>query len=74
MTAIVLTGLAGIIIYAVIKTLWVFCPRLLIRWADYFGVQIEEKEPAPSANGTSPDNNNSVSNDNIKLKKMSRGN
>ena len=29
----------------------------------------KEKEPAPSANGTSPDNNNSVSNDNIKLKK-----
>ena len=47
MTAIVLTGLAGIIIYAVIKTLWVFCPRVLIRWADYFGVQIEEKEISP---------------------------
>ena len=47
MTAIVLTGLAGIIIYAVIKTLWVFCPRLLIRWADYFGISISEKEISP---------------------------
>ena len=47
MTVIALMGLAGIIIYAVIKTLWVFCPRLLIRWADYFGVQIEEKEISP---------------------------
>ena len=47
MTAIALMGLAGIIIYAAIMTLWVFCPRLLIRWADYFGVQIEEKEISP---------------------------
>lgn len=47
MTAIALTGLAGIIIYAVIMTMWVFCPRVLIRWADYFGVQIEEKEISP---------------------------
>lgn len=47
MTVIALMGLAGIIIYAVIMTLWVFCPRVLIRWADYFGVQIEEKEISP---------------------------
>ena len=47
MTAIVLTGLAGIIIYAVIMTLWVFCPRVLIRLADYFGIRIEEKEISP---------------------------
>lgn len=47
MTVIVLTGLAGIIIYAVIMTLWVFCPRLLIRWADYFGIRIEGKEISP---------------------------
>ena len=44
MTVIALMGLAGIIIYAVIMTLWVFCPRVLIRWADYFGVKISEKE------------------------------
>lgn len=47
MTVIALMGLAGIIIYAVIKTLWVFCPRLLIRWADYFGISISEKEISP---------------------------
>ena len=47
MTVIALMGLAGIIIYAVIMTLWVFCPRVLIRWADYFGVQIKEKEISP---------------------------
>ena len=47
MTVIVLMGLTGIIIYSVIMTLWVLCPMLLIRWADYFGVQIEEKEISP---------------------------
>lgn len=47
MTVIVLMGLTGIIIYSVIMTLWVLCPMLLIRWADYFGIRIEKKEISP---------------------------
>ena len=44
---IAIMGLGVIIGYCIVMTLWVFCPRVLIRIADIFGVQIEEKEISP---------------------------
>lgn len=41
--AIAVLGLVLILIYAVGMTMWVFCPQVLIRWADYFGVRIKDK-------------------------------
>ena len=45
--AIAVMGLVLILIYAVGMTMWVFCPQVLIRWADYFGITIEGKPLEP---------------------------
>ncbi len=36
-------GLVLILIYSVGATMWIICPQVLIRWADYFGIKIEDK-------------------------------
>lgn len=40
-------GLVLIIIYSVGATMWIICPQVLIRWADYFGIKIEDKPLEP---------------------------
>lgn len=41
--AIAVIGLALIFLYSVGATMWIICPQVLIRWADYFGIKIEDK-------------------------------
>ncbi len=36
-------GLVLILIYSVGATMWIICQQVLIRWADYFGIKIEDK-------------------------------
>lgn len=40
-------GLVLIFIYSVGATMWIICPQVLIRWADYFGIRIEDKPLEP---------------------------
>lgn len=40
-------GLVLIIIYSAGATMWIICPQVLIRWADYFGIKIEDKPLEP---------------------------
>ena len=40
-------GLVLIIIYSAGTTMWIICPQVLIRWADYFGIKIEDKPLEP---------------------------
>lgn len=42
MIELAITGTIAIIIYCVIKVLWVYSPKTLIRWADYFAIEIKE--------------------------------
>ncbi len=41
--AIAVIGLVLILIYSIGATMWIICPQVLIRWADYFGIKIEDK-------------------------------
>ena len=45
--ALAVLGLALILIYSVGATMWIICPQVLIRWADYFGIHIEDKPLEP---------------------------
>lgn len=45
--ALAVLGLALILIYSVGATMWIICPQVLIRWADYFGIHIEGKPLEP---------------------------
>lgn len=45
--ALAVIGLALILIYSVGATMWIICPQVLIRWADYFGIHIEDKPLEP---------------------------
>ena len=45
-------GLILILIYSVGATMWIICPQVLIRWADYFGITIEDKPLEPLVNVT----------------------
>ncbi len=40
-------GSVLILIYSVGATMWIICPQVLIRWADYFGIHIEDKPLEP---------------------------
>lgn len=40
-------GLILILIYSIGATMWIICPQVLIRWADYFGITIEDKPLEP---------------------------
>ena len=51
MTAIVMIGLVVLIGYSIIMTLYVFFPKTLIRWADYFAIPIKEQELRPLLEG-----------------------
>ena len=51
LTAIVMIGLVVMIVYSIIMTLWVFFPKTLIRWADYFAIPIKEQELRPLLEG-----------------------
>ena len=42
--AIAMIGLVVLIFYSIIMTLYVFFPKTLIRWADYFAIPIKEQE------------------------------
>ena len=48
--ALAVLGLALILIYSVGATMWIICPQVLIRWADYFGIHIEDKPLEPLFN------------------------
>ncbi len=50
--AIAIIGLILILIYSVGATMWIICPQVLIRWADYFGITIEDKPLEPLVNVT----------------------
>lgn len=41
--ALAVLGLALIFLYSVGATMWIICPQVLIRWADYFGIHVEDK-------------------------------
>lgn len=41
--ALAVIGLALILIYSIGATMWIICPQVLIRWADYFGITIEDR-------------------------------
>lgn len=45
--AIAIIGLILILIYSIVATMWIICPQVLIRWADYFGIRIEDKPLEP---------------------------
>ena len=45
--ALAVLGLTLILIYSVGATMWIICPQVLIRWADYFGIHIEDKPLEP---------------------------
>lgn len=45
--ALAIIGLVLIFIYSVGATMWIICPQVLIRWADYFGIRIEDKPLEP---------------------------
>lgn len=45
--AIAIIGLILILIYSIGATMWIICPQVLIRWADYFGITIEDKPLEP---------------------------
>lgn len=45
--AIAIIGLILILIYSIGATMWIICPQVLIRWADYFGIQIKDKPLEP---------------------------
>ena len=45
--AIAIIGLILILIYSVGATMWIICPQVLMRWADYFGVRIKDKPLEP---------------------------
>lgn len=45
--AIAIIGLILILIYSIVATMWIICPQVLIRWADYFGITIEDKPLEP---------------------------
>ena len=51
MTLLVLIALLGIMAYSVIKAMYVFFPKTLIRWADYFAIPIKEQELSPLFEG-----------------------
>lgn len=36
-----------LLIYSVGATMWIICPQVLLRWADYFGIRIEDKPLEP---------------------------
>ena len=44
---IAIMGLGVIIGYCIVMTLLAFCPQVLIRIADIFGIRIREKENSP---------------------------
>ncbi len=46
-------GLVLILIYSVGATMWIICPQVLIRWADYFGIRIKDKPLEPPVEMTS---------------------
>lgn len=50
--AIAIIGLILILIYSIGATMWIICPQVLIRWADYFGITIEDKPLEPLVNVT----------------------
>lgn len=50
--AIAIIGLILILIYSIGATMWIICPQVLIRWADYFGIKIEDKPLEPLVNVT----------------------
>lgn len=50
--AIAIIGLILILIYSIGATMWIICPQVLIRWADYFGIRIEDKPLEPLVNVT----------------------
>lgn len=50
--AIAIIGLIMILIYSIGATMWIICPQVLIRWADYFGITIEDKPLEPLVNVT----------------------
>ena len=50
--AIAIIGLILILIYSIGATMWIICPQVLIRWADYFGVRIKDKPLEPLVNVT----------------------
>lgn len=41
---ITILALICVIIYSVIATMWIFCPQVLIRWADYFAIKIKNPQ------------------------------
>lgn len=45
--AIAIIGLILILIYSIVATIWIICPQVLMRWADYFGIQIKDKPLEP---------------------------
>lgn len=47
LTGLAVLGLVLIIIYSIGATMWIICPQVLIRWADYFGIKIEDKPLEP---------------------------
>ena len=49
--AIAMIGLVVLIGYSIIMTLYVFFPKTLIRWADYFAIPIKEQELRPLLEG-----------------------
>ena len=49
--AIAMVGLVVLIGYSIIMTLYVFFPKTLIRWADYFAIPIKEQELRPLLEG-----------------------
>lgn len=52
LTNLAILGLILILIYSIGTTMWIICPQVLIRWADYFGITIEDKPLEPLVNVT----------------------
>lgn len=46
-TSLAILFLVLAIIYCIGATMWIICPQVLIRWADYFGITIEGKPLEP---------------------------
>lgn len=51
-TSLAILFLVLAIIYCIGATMWIICPQVLIRWADYFGITIEDKPLEPLVNVT----------------------
>lgn len=47
MTEFAIIGFILLIPYSIIMTLRVFSPKTLIRWADYFAIELKEKDIIP---------------------------